>query len=348
MMENGLNHGMVTTFLGRRFGETARDLELSFEPLRGGLESPAVARVGARFLDSRGQPRSLRFVVKHLKGGPAREADIYKSTVAENAREMSPELLGVERTEDGGCLLFLEAIRPPRRWPWQDPELAGLVLDRLAAFHASPAAIPPVAAWDYENELLAAAERTLSALEDLPRAPETRTARRGLPALRRVVRDLPALRRWLTELPGLEATVIHGDAHPGNVLLRLRRGLPEPVLLDWGRARVGSPLEDVSSWLQSLGYWEPQARRRHDTLLLRYFVVRGLPRRLDRHHRDAYWIAGASNVLAGALSYHLWRFRESVSKPEAGRALHAALDALRIIRRADACWLRDGSGRRNG
>ncbi|HSG39037.1 MAG TPA: aminoglycoside phosphotransferase family protein, partial [Thermoanaerobaculia bacterium] len=315
----------------------------SFETLRGGLESPAVTRVGARFFDPGGRPRSLHFVVKRLEGGPAREADLYESRVAESARGMSPELLGVERTGDDRCLLFLEAIRTPLRWPWRDPAQAGLVLERLAAFHASPAVIPPVAAWDYESDLLAAAGRTLSALEELPRAPETRTARRALPALRRVVRNLPALRRWLMELPGLEATVIHGDAHPGNVLLRSRRGLPEPVLLDWGRARVGSPLEDVSSWLQSLGYWEPQARRRHDTLLLRYLAARGLPGFLDRRRRDAYWIAGASNVLAGALSYHLWRFREADSKAEAGRPLHAALDALRIIRRAVQPLIRGSS-----
>src|SRR5919108_667753 len=71
------------------------------------------------------------------------------------------------------------------------------------------------------------------------------------------------------------------------------------VLLDWARARRGSPLEDVSSWLQSLGYWELEARRRHDTLLRRYLKARAFAGELSRAVRDAYWLAAACNVLAG-------------------------------------------------
>lgn len=360
MMTNGVDLGVMTAFLNGHLGRTAQSLELEIKPLRGGLESPAVARVGARFTDPQGRRRSLWFVVKHLEGGPAREAGVYESVVAAAAREMSPALLGVVRTGEQRCLLFLESIRPLRRWPWRDPEWAGLLLERLAVLHTAPdLSTEALGVWDYETELLETSQRTLATLEAFPRSAETRTTLRALPALRRVVRALPAMRRWMLNLPGLGATVIHGDVHTGNVLLRVRHRRPEPVLLDWGRARIGSPLEDVSSWLQSLGYWEPQARRRHDTLILRYLTARGLPRRLDRACRDAYWIAGASNMLAGALSYHLWRFeRAEPGSRERGAALHACLDALRIIRRADACWQAseatrppaplDGSGRRTG
>ena len=111
------------------------------------------------------------------------------------------------------------------------------------------------------------------------------------------------------------------------------------MLLDWGRARLGSPLEDVSSWLQSLGYWEPAAKRRHDTLLAGYLAARGLAARADRELRDAYWLAGASNALSGALLVHL---RTSRDAPPGSRqraaADQAAADALRVIRRAAACW----------
>jgi aminoglycoside phosphotransferase (APT) family kinase protein len=138
----------------------------------------------------------------------------------------------------------------------------------------------------------------------------------------------------------LGSAVIHGDAHPGNVVLQGVPGGPRAVLLDWGRARLGSPLEDVSSWLQSLGLWEPEARRRHDTLLRRYLTGRGLPDRLDRPLRDAYWLAGACNVLAGALRYHLaiaggWGNPGPRTRAESVRA---ARDCLRVVRRADACW----------
>jgi hypothetical protein len=72
----------------------------------------------------------------------------------------------------------------------------------------------------------------------------------------------------------------------------------------WLAARPGAPLEDVSAWVQSLGHWEPQARRYHDTLVRQYLAARGLEPRLDRTFRRLYWIAGACNALAGALRYH--------------------------------------------
>ena len=136
------------------------------------------------------------------------------------------------------------------------------------------------------------------------------------------------------------AAVLHGDAHPGNVLIRRRGGAREAVLLDWGRARLGSPLEDVSSWLQSLGYWEPAVRRTHDTLLRHYLAVRGRSTHLDHHLRERYWLAGACNGLAGALRYHLLVAADATDGKGRRRAqaVAAIKDWLRIIRRADACW----------
>jgi hypothetical protein len=112
----------------------------------------------------------------------------------------------------------------------------------------------------------------------------------------------------------------------------------QPVLLDWGRARRGSPLEDVSSWLRSLCHWEPAAMRRHDTLLCRYLSARGWTGGLGRGLRDAYWLAGASNALSGALLHHLSVLEAAAGTPAWPKALHAAHDWLRAIRRADACW----------
>jgi hypothetical protein len=111
-------------------------------------------------------------------------------------------------------------------------------------------------------------------------------------------------------------------------------------LLDWGRARLGSPLEDVSSWLQSLGYWEPEVRRAHDTLLRHYLAVRGLSTHLGHDLRERYWLAGACNGLAGALHYHLLAAAAAADRQGRRRAqaVAATKDWLRIIRRADACW----------
>src|SRR5690606_30955587 len=124
----------------------------------------------------------------------------------------------------------------------------------------------------------------------------------------------------------LGSSFIHGDVHPGNVLVRARAGGAQPVLIDWGRARLGSPLEDVSSWLCSLGYWEPEARRRHDSLFRAYLSARGLGGPLSFDLRAAYWLASASNAFAGALRYHLALATTASTSLQRDAAIHAALD----------------------
>ena len=116
-----------------------------------------------------------------------------------------------------------------------------------------------------------------------------------------------------------------------------------------GARSDGSPLEDVASWLQSLGFWEPAVKRKHDTLLGAYLRARGLPARPSRAIRDVYWLASASNCLAGALGYHLHMAANHASTSrERVAAVHAAGDCMRVIRRADACWraIRHGHERR--
>jgi aminoglycoside phosphotransferase (APT) family kinase protein len=170
------------------------------------------------------------------------------------------------------------------------------------------------------------------------RDPELAPLARQLPSARRLAIALPELRRELLQFRPLPTVVIHGDVHPGNVLVRRRAGREEPILIDWGRARFGSPLEDLSAWLQSLGYWEAQARRRHDTLLAAYLTSRGMERRLSSGFREAYWLAGASNALSGALEYHLSVLFQTppVTNARKRAAAESARDWLRIIRRAAA------------
>jgi hypothetical protein len=117
-------------------------------------------------------------------------------------------------------------------------------------------------------------------------------------------------------------------------MLRARAAGPEVVFLDWGRSRNGSPLEDVSSWLLSLRAWEPAAARDHDTLFRAYLAAADRPTALTAELRDAYWIAAASNVLAGALRYQLVVARESSGRQRA-IAIAQARAAFRVIRRAD-------------
>lgn len=335
------DHAALSAFVSRHWGSLT-ELRIRTRTLRGGLESPAVLAVEARFRDRWDRLRCEAFVVKLLSGEPAREACIYERLVTRCAADLAPALLGVERLEAGGCLLVLEKIRPVRRWPWRDPAAARDLIVRLAWLHASAPmdeAAASLPAWDYEGELHTRAAAAVEILEGLPRDADFTPLRRSLPSLRRVAGRLPEMRLQLLALPGLGLAVLHGDVHPGNAMVRRRHARDVPVLLDWGRARIGSPLEDVASWLQSLGFWELEARRRHDTLLGAYLEARGLPPRADRALRDAYWIAAASNVLAGALLIHLWTARDlPAGSPARARAAQAARAALRIIRRAEACW----------
>jgi Ser/Thr protein kinase RdoA (MazF antagonist) len=243
----------------------------------------------------------------------------------------------VEETGPQRLLLCIEAVRRARAWPWQDPSLAHDVLSRLANFHNAARAVaaePPH--WDYEQELAASAPATIASLEACT-STDLVLLRREIGPLRRIVLTLPKLREELLAETPWGRGPIHGDLHTANALIRNVRPKGVPVLVDWGRARIGSPWEDVSSWLQSLGYWEQDTRRIHDQLLKTYLSARGFERRLPSQVRAAYWVAGASNALAGALLYHLAVARDERQTPRRrAQAAHAARDWLRVVRRADA------------
>lgn len=305
----------------------------------------AVAHVTARFADTGGRRTVVSFVCKHLRGDQQREAAIYETVLVPHAPGAAPRLLGVEAITPATSYLYLEYVRPSRTWPWVEVALAGLVLEQLAHLHTTLPRVAFDAApanWDYDAELVQSAQTTLAQYERVVADEDMAALRPVGPALRRMVAALPTVRRQLVAAGPFGPAVLHGDVHAGNAVVRMVAGAERPVLLDWARARVGPPLEDVSSWLQSLGFWEPVARQRHDTLLRRYLAARGASPHLGRDLRDAYWLAAASNVLAGALRYYLTvadGWGDAPSRARAGAA-RAARDHLRVIRRADAVWRR--------
>jgi Phosphotransferase enzyme family len=323
--------------LGVQPGEAS----IEVKPLRGGLMADAVLRISARYQDSSGRSRLSSFVVKQLAGDAMREALIYEHLVASHAQDLAPRLLDIERS-DGAAVLFLEAVNRSQAWPWRDVQTASSVLCRLAPLHASMThteATELLPAWDYDQELNDIAVQTWEAFDRARRDPELASLLAGRAGpLKRIIRALPSLRGELLAFGPVGSGPIHGDLHPGNVMMRRRAARLEPVFLDWGRARVGSPLEDVSSWLQSLGFFEPEAKRRHDTLLSEYLSARGQSASLSPDIRGAYWLAGASNAMAGALAYHLRIATDSERTAERIGAARAACDWLRVVRRADAFW----------
>lgn len=273
--------------------------------LTGGLEAARTALITVRYLHPANGPRMFRFVVKRLDGRPAREATVYQQLVSAHAIHMSPKLLAVDRPSPDSAILYLEAVRRVAAWLWKDLSLVSEMLRGLAEFHvaaASSSALVP--SWNYEDEQSEMAVQTQIALDRCRKIPDLDNFTRSLPSLNRLVLSRKTWRGELLREKPFSARPIHGDVHTGNTVVRRWNGSNQPVLLDWARTRIGSPLEDVSSWLCSLGQWEPEVRRRHDSLLREYCAVYD-GQRLLQDVRAAYWLAGASNALSGALLYHL-------------------------------------------
>lgn len=302
---------------------------MDVQPVLGGLES-AVTRV--RIVEPQDHEAiPPRLVIKQLPDGFEREADIYELLWRHFDRPPAVGLLGRE-IASRATYLYLEEAQSSASWPWSDLQRAGAVCRVLARLHDSEGLPQDVFWWNYEAELARSAHSTL---EFAGRARDTSGRRlwRRLGDLRRVVAALPQMRN---RLMSAGTRVIHGDMHPGNVILPAD-GEPDVLLIDWARARVGSPLEDVASWLHSLGCWEPEARRRHDTLMRIYLDARQDRRAFVSDVRVNYWFASASNGLSGAIRYHLAVLSDAgmseVAQYDSARALSAW---QRVIRRAAA------------
>jgi hypothetical protein len=325
----------LSSFIGSYLREPPEELQLYYKPLQGGLCAD-VTRVVVRFLNPVRHPRTQAVVVKRVSGIHARE--FYAYTKLKLPEQIAPKLHGAQLTDEG-AILYLEWIHSSGDWPWKHMSESARVLQRLAALHTRlPIADMPaeLLAWDYEAELRESARATYEALDTLPREPRFARFRRALGVLRRITESLACLRRQLlAEFP----SIIHGDAHSGNLRFRREGHRRSPVLLDWGRTRRGSALEDVCSWLHSLALWEPEARRRHDSLVRGYLAEMDCARGLTRELRDACWLASASNGLAGALRYYLGEMRAAPEGSDSyGIAAWGAAHWLRIISRADACF----------
>jgi aminoglycoside phosphotransferase (APT) family kinase protein len=185
--------------------------------------------------------------------------------------------------------------------------------------------------WDYESDLARSAQETLDVARNARDKTGVRHWRR-FGDLRRVVTALPALRSALLQT----STFIHGDVHPGNIILRPGERI-DVAFIDWARARLGSPLEDLASWLHSLGCWEPEARRRHDTLLRAYLEARSPQQTITTELRRKYWYACASNGVSGAIRYHLSVVDDAASSNEMkGNSAQALRAWERVIRRVAA------------
>lgn len=321
-----LSDEIITSLVREAFGPTAVLEELT--RLQGGLES-AVARLRIALPSPSGRSGVRSAVIKRLGGNLRREAALYRAL---GNTGVAPRVLASADAGDATYLL-LEFVTAVSAWPWRDEANTRLVVRELARVHEIEQALLQVAPWDYDSELDASARATVQVAEQVRHAvPETGVAAE-LSRIQRVAERLVPARHQLMAEFG--TSVIHGDAHPGNIIVRGRGKERRAVFLDWARTRCGSRLEDVASLLQTLRFWEPRVMQRHDTLLRGYVQASGIATDLTSSLRDGYAIAAASNVFAGALRFHLLRATES-SGATREAAVAQARDGLRIIRRADA------------
>lgn len=318
----------VAAFIARRWSVPETKVRVDLQPLQGGLESSVtLARVSA---DMSADTLPSTLVVKELRGRFEREAEVYDLLWRHLVEPPAVRAFGREVTGNT-TYLYMDQAHPCASWPWSDPTLAAVVCRQLARLHDTAALEHARLRWDYETELAMSAGTTLDAAAGA-RDSDGRRYWRRLGDLRRVVTALPAIRSRL--LAG-ETTVIHGDVHPGNVVLVRQHPEARIVLIDWARARVGSPIEDIASWLHALGCWEPQARRRHDTLMRAYLEARRRRRAFCADVRMDFWLASVSNGLAGAIRYHLAVLTDRESGDSARFDATRALSAWqRVVRRA--------------
>lgn len=306
--------------------------DVSIAPLHGGLES-TVYRVTVQPAGAKRPPAQL--IVKQLRGRPRREVSVYRELWAQPVPPPTVRWLGAEQADDAEYL-FLEFFEATAPWPWADTSVAAAVCRALARLHDRPCISRELLGdWDYETELRHSAATTLD-FATMARDPQGLPLWRRLGDLRRVVAALPEIRACLAKAG---RTVIHGDVHPGNVLVGdgTAGGEPRIALVDWARARIGSPWEDLASWLHSLGCWEPEARRRHDSLLRAYLEASREAHVPTAELRTQYWYASASNGLSGAIRYHLSVLSDPLSSPQLCANSWCALRAWeRVIKRVAA------------
>jgi aminoglycoside phosphotransferase (APT) family kinase protein len=317
----------VTKFFSRHASVPEQELDVSISPITGGLMS-SVVRATIRHSRASGPPALTHVVVKQLCRSQRREAAVYRELWSGRDAPPAVRVLGAEKCGSSE-FLYLENVSSDSSWPWADTARSAAVCRTLAGLH-DRRRIPATSLldWDYEDELAQSAEETLALA-----ASSGRRCWARLGDLRRVVTALPQIR---SRILNAGTTVIHGDVHPGNVMVRKQEDRPV-VLIDWARARLGSPFEDVASWLHSLGCWEPEARRRHDTLLRAYLEAREHPEPITEELRKTVWYASASNGLSGAVRYHLTVLTDPTSSEQLRRHAERALaEWQRVIRRVAA------------
>jgi hypothetical protein len=199
--------------------------------MAGGAVSTLVEQVTLHLTDGRGPLDLVR------KQAPALEIDGLRAAQAVRAHAPAvPELVA------WGAGWLMTPLAPGAPLAWGDALPPGAV-DALAILHARyhggdglPATIPRVTRAWWQGLCLDWVDPRLR--EHAGRHPPPTTVRaRALVSRAAGHPAVPAV------LDGLAPTLVHGDVHPGNVLV----GAGQATLIDWGSCRVGPAALDLAS-----------------------------------------------------------------------------------------------------
>jgi aminoglycoside phosphotransferase (APT) family kinase protein len=248
-------------------------------------------------------------VVKLLLPGFPEELGQHEAEIGElvnDAVAAAPRFLGTERL-DGRLGLVYELVAGPTMLdaltarPWSTNRLADELARLHAGIHAAAGTgLPPHRA--YLRHMIGRADGI---------APPV---------------ALAAARQRLDALPDGRA-VLHGDMHPGNVIL----SAPGPVVIDWMTARAGPAEADVARTLHLLlGSAIPPSIPR-----LRRWLIGGVRRTFANRYLRAYRRVrpmDSSLVLAWRLPVLVARLAEGIDAEEPG--IQAALKRETSAQRA--------------
>jgi hypothetical protein len=104
----GLDPDRLAAFAARQLGALPDGIQLNVQPLRGGLQAVAVARVTGSIHDGGGRVRRSTFVVKRLDGCEVREAALYASVLDRPGLSFAPRFLGSDLIQRDVTYLYLE------------------------------------------------------------------------------------------------------------------------------------------------------------------------------------------------------------------------------------------------
>lgn len=234
---------------------------LSKEPLPENVARAVSKVLGSGYISQRMDPRygrarkwqcesersRTKLLVKELVGVAKREGLIYR-LVLPHSKVRRPALLfesGETETRQGAWIGI----------EWIDghqvefPRQLGLIMRQLTILHQSKEAFQCMLKTRMSETVKS---RLRSRIESATRSLERIAQRSNFGRASHVARSLLALPAWEGEVEWVAAfspTLVHGNLHSGNVIIKVQDGSPGAVLIDWADANVGSIIEDLGNLL---------------------------------------------------------------------------------------------------